>query len=395
MHLSRRIFIQNAALGLSAATLSAASVAAPQLPTPHTPLKQKTVMPHNLIKIISLDGLEKKAKSVMSEAAYAYIAHGAGDEWTYHENRRAFNDYPLLPHRLSGVAADKIDIQVELLGHKLPHPLLIAPMGAHMFVHPEGEVIAAAGAENSGALYESSGASNRPLEDIAKANKGAKWFQLYFNADTGVTKSLLERAKAAGYSAIIITADALGPGMSDAFLRMKSPFPAGATFGNHDPRYGGKGDFFNQKVELTPADIEFVKKITGLPVILKGILRGDDAETAIQAGADAIQVSNHGGRQIDGVPAAISQLQEVASRVGHKVPIIFDSGIRRGIDIVRALSLGATAVAIGRPILYGIAVAGSNGVASVIEHLKMELKSAMLLTGAVTLKDLSSKFVKF
>ncbi|WP_259272520.1 alpha-hydroxy-acid oxidizing protein, partial [Klebsiella pneumoniae] len=167
-----------------------------------------------------------------------------------------------------------------------------------MFVHPEGEVIAAAGAENSGALYESSGASNRPLEDIAKANKGAKWFQLYFNADTGVTKSLLERAKAAGYSAIIITADALGPG------------------------------------------IEFVKKITGLPVILKGILRGDDAETAIQAGADAIQVSNHGGRQIDGVPAAISQLQEVASRVGHKVPIIFDSGIRRGIDIVRALSLG-------------------------------------------------------
>lgn len=138
MLLSRRIFIQNAALGLSATTLSAASVAAPQLPTPHTTLKQKTVIPHDLIKIISLDGLEKKAKSVMSEAAYAYIAHGAGDEWTYHENRRAFNDYPLLPHRLSGVAADKIDIQVELLGHKLPHPLLIAPMGAHMFVHPEG-----------------------------------------------------------------------------------------------------------------------------------------------------------------------------------------------------------------------------------------------------------------
>ncbi|RCP75436.1 alpha-hydroxy-acid oxidizing protein, partial [Escherichia coli] len=153
-----------------------------------------------------------------------------------------------------------------------------------------------------------------------------KWFQLYFNADAGVTRSLLERAKAAGYSAIIITADALGPGTSDAFLSMSSPFPAGATFGNHDPRYGGKGDFFNQKVELTPADIEFVKKVTGLPVIVKGILRGEDAVVAIDAGADAIQVSNHGGRQIDGIPSAISQLQEVAARVGHKVPVIFDSG---------------------------------------------------------------------
>ena len=128
-------------------------------------------------------------------------------------------------------------------------------MGAHMFVHPEGEVIAAAGAEKAGALYESSGASNRSLEDIAKASKGPKWFQLYFNADAGVTRSLLERAKAAGYSAIIITADALGPGTSDAFLSMSSPFPAGATFGNHDPRYGGKGDFFNQKVELTPVPL--------------------------------------------------------------------------------------------------------------------------------------------
>ncbi|HDX1663985.1 TPA: alpha-hydroxy-acid oxidizing protein, partial [Escherichia coli] len=208
------------------------------------------------------------------------------------------------------------------------------------------------------------------------------------------TRSLLERAKAAGYSAIIITADALGPGTSDAFLSMSSPFPAGATFGNHDPRYGGKGDFFNQKVELTPADIEFVKKITGLPVIVKGILRGEDAVVAIDAGADAIQVSNHGGRQIDGVPSAISQLQEVAARVGHKVPVIFDSGIRRGIDVVRAISLGATAVAVGRPVLYGIAVGGVGGVAGVIEHLKTELRTAMLLSGARTLKDLAQGFIR-
>ncbi|KXL00250.1 alpha-hydroxy-acid oxidizing protein [Escherichia coli] len=423
MPLSRRNFIQNAVLGISAAGLSAAPALAKNISSSTAHIISKTsghadTSTSKSLHIISLDRLEASAKDVMTEAAYAYIAHGAGDEWTYHENRRAFSDYPLLPHRLSGVAAHSIDIRTDLLGHHLEHPLLIAPMGAHMFVHPEGEVIAAAGAEKAGALYESSGASNRSLEDIAKASKGPKWFQLYFNADAGVTRSLLERAKAAGYSAIIITADAgvtrsllerakaagysaiiitadaLGPGTSDAFLSMSSPFPAGATFGNHDPRYGGKGDFFNQKVELTPADIEFVKKITGLPVIVKGILRGEDAVVAIDAGADAIQVSNHGGRQIDGVPSAISQLQEVAARVGHKVPVIFDSGIRRGIDVVRAISLGATAVAVGRPVLYGIAVGGVGGVAGVIEHLKTELRTAMLLSGARTLKDLAQGFIR-
>ncbi len=372
MPLSRRNFIQNAVLGISAAGLSAAPALAKNISSSTAHIISKTsghadTSTSKSLHIISLDRLEASAKDVMTEAAYAYIAHGAGDEWTYHENRRAFSDYPLLPHRLSGVAAHSIDIRTDLLGHHLEHPLLIAPMGAHMFVHPEGEVIAAAGAEKAGALYESSGASNRSLEDIAKA---------------------------AGYSAIIITADALGPGTSDAFLSMSSPFPAGATFGNHDPRYGGKGDFFNQKVELTPADIEFVKKITGLPVIVKGILRGEDAVVAIDAGADAIQVSNHGGRQIDGVPSAISQLQEVAARVGHKVPVIFDSGIRRGIDVVRAISLGATAVAVGRPVLYGIAVGGVGGVAGVIEHLKTELRTAMLLSGARTLKDLAQGFIR-
>lgn len=253
MPLSRRNFIQNAVLGISAAGLSAAPALAKNISSSTAHIISKTsghadTSTSKSLHIISLDRLEASAKDVMTEAAYAYIAHGAGDEWTYHENRRAFSDYPLLPHRLSGVAAHSIDIRTDLLGHHLEHPLLIAPMGAHMFVHPEGEVIAAAGAEKAGALYESSGASNRSLEDIAKASKGPKWFQLYFNADAGVTRSLLERAKAAGYSAIIITADALGPRTSDAFLSMSSPFPAGATFGNHDPRYGGKGDFFNQKL---------------------------------------------------------------------------------------------------------------------------------------------------
>lgn len=178
MPLSRRNFIQNAVLGISAAGLSTAPALAKNISSSTAHIISKTsghadTSTSKSLHIISLDRLETSAKDVMTEAAYAYIAHGAGDEWTYHENRRAFSDYPLLPHRLSGVAAHSIDIRTDLLGHHLEHPLLIAPMGAHMFVHPEGEVIAAAGAEKAGALYESSGASTalwrilqKPVKDL-------------------------------------------------------------------------------------------------------------------------------------------------------------------------------------------------------------------------------------
>ena len=329
----------------------------------------------------------------MTPGAYAFISGAAGDEWTLQENRRAFNDFPVRTHRLKGVSAKDVDLGTQLLGHKLAYPILVAPMGAHLFAHPQGEVATAAGAAAAGAIYQSSGASYQPLEAIAKASAGPKWFQLYFNTDVGVTRSLLERAKAAGYSAIIITADALGPGMSDGFKLLGAPFPPGMTFGNHDPSQGGKGDFFSQKVKLTPDDIGFVKSVTGLPVIVKGLMRGVDADTAIRAGASAIQVSNHGGRQIDGVPGAITVLPEVVKAVKGRVPVIFDSGIRRGIDVMRALSLGAQAVAVGRPVMYGLALGGPSGVQSVIESLRDELKSAMLLAGARSLKQLDSSYV--
>ena len=219
-------------------------------------------------------------------------------------------------------------------------------------------------------------------------------FQLYFNADVGVTRSLLQRARHAGYSAIIITADALGPGQSDEFIRLGRPFPPGFSFGNHDPRYGGSGNFSNQKIDLTPDDIGFVRSATGLPVIVKGIMRGSDADMAIKAGASAIQVSNHGGRQIDGVPGAISVLPEIVTTVDGRVPVIFDSGIRRGIDVFRALALGARAVAVGRPVLYGLAVGGATGAQSVIEHLRDELRIAMLLAGAKTVSQLSRDYLR-
>ncbi len=253
---------------------------------------------------------------------------------------------------------------------------------------------AARGAGLANVLYCSSGASNKTLEEIAQATTGPKWFQLYWNNDEKVTRSLLTRAKAAGYSAIILTADALGPGRPEDFIAMGNPFRPDATFGNHDPEKGGFGDFGDQKTALTTADIQFIKQFTGLPVIVKGILRPDDADRFIRAGADAIQVSNHGGRQIDGVPASMTALPPIVAIVNRRVPIILDGGVRRGIDIVRAIAMGADAVAIGRPFMYGLGMGGAKGVQSVAEHINNDLKTTMLLTGAKRLSDLNPNFIE-
>ncbi len=382
MQHSRRTVIGAAALGVGLI----AGAAAPTSPTASGPARA--------LQIVSLADVEAEARSVLSEGAWAYVAGGEGDQWTLAENRRAFNDYPIATHRLRGVDSKSVELGVHLLGHDLPYPILVAPSGAHLFVHPGAEAVTAGGASRAGALYTASGASNLPLEAIAQATSGPKWFQVYLNADDGVTRDILLRAKAAGYPAIVLTADAIGPGMSDAFRRLGMPFPPGMTFGNNDPRYGGRGNFLDQKTAMTLDDIGMIRSVTGLPVVVKGIMRATDARDAIAAGAVAIQVSNHGGRQIDGVPASISVLAEVVDAVGGTVPVIFDSGIRRGIDVYRALALGATAVALARPVLYGAAVGGAAGVASVLEHLRDELRGAMLLAGRQTVSEIDRSCIR-
>lgn len=345
------------------------------------------------LNIVSLERLEEEAKKVIPEAGFAFVSGAAGDEWTLRENRRAYDDYRIASKRLVGLARENVDLRTRLLGHDLPYPIIVAPMGVHGMVHLQAETDTAKGAGLAGTLYTSSGASHRPLEQIAKATSGPKWFQLYFNADEGITIELLQRARAAGYSAIVLTADALGPGQPDNFLAMGSPFRPDMGFGNHDPKFGGRGNFLNQKVNLTLKDIEFVKKHSGLPVVVKGLLRADNAVDSVRAGADAIQVSNHGGRQIDGVPASVTVLPKIATAVNNRVPVILDGGIRRGIDVVRALALGADTVALGRPCLYGLALGGAQGVQSVLEHLRNETQLAMLLAGAAKIADLSPDYL--
>ncbi|WP_210249660.1 alpha-hydroxy-acid oxidizing protein [Neomesorhizobium albiziae] len=332
--------------------------------------------------IINIDLLEEQAQKKLTAFAYAFVSGAAGDEWTMRENRRAFQDFPIMTSRLTGIKKESIDTRTALMGMVLPSPIMVAPMGVHGVVSEQAELATSAGAGAAGVLYQSSGASTKPLEQIAETTNGPKWFQLYFNNDIGVTRSLLQRAAAAKYSAIVLTVDALGPGGSDRVRRLGTSVPRPKfVFGNHDPRFGGSGDFRNQKENLTWDDIAFCQEASGLPVVVKGILRAEDAVQAVKAGAAAVQVSNHGGRQMDGVPSSISVLPGVADALGGKVPIIVDGGVRRGIDVFRALALGADAVAIGRPVLYGLGVGGARGVRSVLDFFNTELKTAMLLAG--------------
>lgn len=391
-NLSRRQLL-TAGLGIAAMPLfSQYAFAASNESFVEAPYRASTA--EKKLNIISLDRLEVEARTAIPKEGYAFVSGASGAEWTKNENRRAFNDYRIAAKRLVGLTANDIDIRTKLLGLDLNSPVMVAPMGAHGMVHEMAEKDTAKGAGLAKALYCASGASNVTLEEIAQATTAPKWFQLYYNNDENVTRSLLTRVKKAGYSAIVLTADALGPGRSEEFLAMGSPFRKDMGFANHDPKKGGFGDFKNQKTNLTTQDIQFIKQFTGLPVIVKGVLRADDADRFIKAGADAIQVSNHGGRQIDGVPASITALPMIAAVVNKRVPIILDGGIRRGIDIVRAVAMGANAVAVGRPVLYGLGMGGAQGVQSVIEFLNNDLKTAMLLTGAAKLSDLDPSFIK-
>lgn len=340
------------------------------------------------LSIVNFDLLEADAKKVLPPGRFAFMGP-AGDGWTYRENRRAFDYIPILPRRLQGVNAEDIDLRITLMGHDLPFPMITCPMAAQGMIHVNGEVASAGGTGMAGTLYVSSSFATKTVEDVARATPGPKWFQIYMNKDMEINRWLVQRAKAAGFSAIVLTADALGPGQSDDFIRLGRPFPPNLRPGNYDPALGGHGNFANTKRDLSFNDITFLREASGLPVIAKGIVHPQDVRECLAAGAAGIWVSNHGGRQIDGVPGAISLLQPTVDVVEGRVPVIFDSGIRRGIDVFKAVALGATVVAVGRPVLWGLTCGGALGVKDVYTHISAELKSAMLLSGVAKVTALN------
>ncbi|MBP6018854.1 MAG: alpha-hydroxy-acid oxidizing protein [Burkholderiaceae bacterium] len=387
---TRRDMFRLAGAGLATAALSASGLARAQMAeeanTESLMIERKGI--DKDIEVFNIDILEEQAKQKYGHGTYVFVSHGSGDQWTLGENRRAFGDYAFTPHRMQGIVREKIDTSVTLLGEKLPHPIIVTPFGSHGLHHPAGEVATAQGAAKSGALLTVSSASTRSMEDIAKASVGPKWFQMYLNVDEGQSKEVLQRARDAGFKAIVFTIDAIGQGSSDEYMRLGKPRPW-LPYGNFTT---GSANAF--KTNLTWNDVEFIGRITGLPVIVKGVTRAEDAVAAVKAGAAAIQVSNHGGRALDGTPAAITVLPEIAQALQGDVPIIMDSGIRRGTDIVKALALGANAVAIGRPLMYGLTVGGAGGVNGVMDFMQRELVNTVLHSGVDSIAKLDSTHVR-
>jgi L-lactate oxidase len=342
------------------------------------------------LNIVSPEHLEAQARKAVSPGRFA-ITGWCGEGLTYRANRASLDATPIMPRRLQHITDEAITLRTSILGHDLAFPMITCPMGGRGTFHADAEVATAGGTGAAGTLYVSSGASTRPMEDIAKATPGPKWFQIYMNRDMELNRWLVQRAKAAGFSAIVLTADALGAGQSDEYIALGRPRDPALTVGNHDPKYGGHGDFGDMKRDLSFSDIGFLHQASGLPVITKGVVEPDDIREAIASGAAAIWVSNHGGRQMDGGPGSFATLRPAVDTVQGRVPIIFDSGVRRGVDVIKAVAMGATVCAVGRPVLWSLMCGGAPGVKSLYEWMAAEMHATMLLSGVTRATELKRR----
>jgi 4-hydroxymandelate oxidase len=341
---------------------------------------------------VDLAALEQAARARLEPAVYDYLAGGADAELTLADNLAAWARLRLRPRVLRDVR--RVDTATSVLGTRLPTPILVAPTAYHGLLHPDGELATAAGAAAAGSLLVLSTQSNRSLEEVARHAPGApRWFQVYVHVDHGFTEELVGRAAAAGYSALVLTADLPVYGNRQRDVRNRLQFPPDMVLGNAVERFPAGGDVFAHASRfdagLEPAAIAWLRDRSGLPVLVKGVLRGDDAEAFVAAGAAGIVVSNHGGRQLDTALAAADALPEVAAAVDGRALVLVDGGVRRGTDVVKALCLGAGGVLVGRPVLWGLATGGADGVRAVLLGLQEELQRAMALCGAVGLAELT------
>lgn len=346
------------------------------------------------IDIVNLAELEERVRPAMERGAFGYIRSGAENEVNLRSNTTSFDDKYIMPRILQGLESSDISLETQLLGIPLKTPVIQAPMAAQGLAHVEGEIATARGVAKAGSIFSLSTYGNKSIEDVAAAGgDNPFFFQLYMSKNNAFNEFTLRRAKESGARAIILTVDSPVGGYREEDVRTEFTFPLGMpnlelfAAQNDDGTKTGKGSgiteiYAQAKQAFTPDDIGYVKRLTGLPVIVKGVQSPEDAEIAINAGADAIWVSNHGGRQLDSGPASFDVLTHVARVVNKRVPIIFDSGVRRGSHVFKALASGADIVAVGRPILYGLHLGGSEGVHSVFEHLDKELRINMMLAGA-------------
>jgi lactate 2-monooxygenase len=359
---------------------------------------------------VPLDLLEQKAKETLAPRAYDYAAGGAGGEQTMRANREAFYRWRIVPRMLRDVA--KRDLSVDVLGARLPAPILLGPVGVQEIIHADADVASARAAASLGLPFVLSTMSSRTVEVVAqsaaKVAESPRWFQLYWGKNPELTASMLQRAERAGYSALVVTLDTHSLGWRERDLHHGYlPFMLGQGLANYfsDPVFRGLlaqtpeqnpmaaiqlwGSLFSNPA-LTWKDIGFLRQHTRVPIILKGILHANDAARALDAGVDAIIVSNHGGRQVDGGVGALDALPSVVCEVHGRMPVLFDSGIRRGADIVKALALGARAVLLGRLYMWGLAVAGEEGVRDVLLNLVADLDLTLGLSGYTCCRELDA-----
>jgi 4-hydroxymandelate oxidase len=288
----------------------------------------------------------------------------------------------------------RVDTRVRLLGEQLPFPILLAPAAYHGLLHPGAERETARGAGRAGATLVVSTGTNTEIEAIAAEAAAPLWFQLYVQEDRGFTRDLVRRAEAAGCRALCLTVDTPVLGARDRQRRAGFRLPPELrTPYYEDINSGRRAAAALEKEPITWRDVEWLLSVSSVPVLLKGILTPEDAELAVEAGAAGIVVSNHGGRNLDTLPATVEALPAVAEAVGARVPVLVDGGIRRGTDVLKALALGASAVLVGRPYLYGLAVAGAAGVAHVVEILHAELRHAMALTGHSAVESIDASVI--
>lgn len=352
--------------------------------------------------------LEAAGYAAMAPETVGYVAGGAGSEATVRANRAAFDRWRIVPRMLRGIVAR--DLSTSVLDTAMPAPVLLAPVGVQSIIHPDGELATARAAASLGVPFVLSTASSTAMEDTAAtAGDGPRWYQLYWPRDRELAASFVRRAEDAGYGALVVTLDTWMLGFRPRDLqRAFLPFLRGAGIANYtsDPVFRSRlpDDTPESAVllwastfadpGLTWDDIGWLRARTALPIVLKGVCSPADASRALDAGADAVNVSNHGGRQVDGAIAALDALPAVADAVGGRVPVLFDSGIRTGADAVKALALGADAVLLGRPYVWGLALGGEDGVRHVLRTFLADLDNTLALSGHANPAELSRHTVE-
>ena len=355
---------------------------------------------------VNLMEFEAIAKEKLEKQAYDYIASGAEDGVTLRENRDAWERIVFHPKVLVDVSS--VDTKTSLFGQEISMPVILAPTAMHTLSHPEGELATCRAAAAAKIIFTLSSISTYSIEQVAETSDGPLWFQLYFHKDREVTKDLLKRVEAAGYQAVCLTVDTPTLGRREPDIRNGLHLPPKVILRNYEPYvdldslpddYRGSALAAHALTMMDPSmnwdDLAWLKSITKLPILLKGVITGEDAKRSVENGADGIIVSNHGGRQLDGVPATVEALPEIVDAVDGAFDVLIDGGIRRGTDVLKALAMGAKAVQIGRPYVWGLAADGEAGVKRVIGMVREELELAMKLAGRTSIAEIDESLVTY